>query len=379
MGNLFNYVEKYGNIPFTVKEFNEIDNLVFSSLVYLDFSNTNMNKGKYTIEELGREYLGKRKNTRAKKWRIAGKNEYDLLEMIIKKPRYKSVVLTDYIYNVNRDMQFSAMTFRISRKLKYICFEGTDQHLSGWKEDGALAYSFPTPSQLEAIKYVNKFVNPFGPDVILGGHSKGGNLALVAGMYMSEYKKGKVKKIYNNDGPGLREKEFTSRAYQKIKEKYIHIVPSTSVVGILLRNDSYKGIKTSKKGIFSHFMTTWYVEDDHLVPNELTPKTKALEANILAWLEKHTDYEKEKMFHTLFKVLEDADIDEVKNIVEIKNMKAILRNIKQIDTQTRELVLDFLNCIVKKREGKKLEPKDSKKAALHQPKIEKRQETQKAS
>ena len=35
---LYEYIEKYGNMTFKEKAFNEIDNMVFSLIVYLDFN-----------------------------------------------------------------------------------------------------------------------------------------------------------------------------------------------------------------------------------------------------------------------------------------------------------------------------------------------------
>lgn len=347
MANLFSYVEKYGDKTFTEKVFNEVDNCIFSLLSYLNFSNTSINKDKYTLEEIGKEYLQKYKYRQIAKIGIAQRSAYKLLVAIVEKERYKSILLTSYIYNTNKEMQFSAITFHISHKLKYICFEGTDERISGWKEDGKMVYAFPIPSHIEAIKYVNKYVKRFGPKVILGGHSKGGNLALVAAMYMKKYKKCKVEKVYSNDGPGLRKKEFNSKEYKEIKEKYIHIVPTGSIVGILLRNDSYKVIETVKGSMFSHSMTSWRVQDDHFVPSELSTKTKKLEKNILAWLDKHDDSEREKVFRAVFKALDDADIEALMNIKEIKNIKKLLHNLKNIDAEARGLAIDFITYIVK--------------------------------
>ena len=45
MTNLFDYVLQYGDLSFEEKEFNEVDNLVFCLISYLDFSNTKINDG----------------------------------------------------------------------------------------------------------------------------------------------------------------------------------------------------------------------------------------------------------------------------------------------------------------------------------------------
>ena len=271
------------------------------------------------------------------------KDAYQLLEILVTKKRYQEVLLSDYEYKTNRDTQFCALTFQISNNLKYICFEGTDEQISGWKEDLKLASTFPVPAHIEAVRYVNEHVSFFGPDIILGGHSKGGNLALVAGMYMKFYKSGKV--IYSNDGPGLRMKEFSSKQYQRIKKKYIHIVPNSSVVGMLLKSDKYQVVKSSKQNIFGHAMSTWQIEDDKLVPSELSYKSKRLENNVHALLELYSDEEKAEVTDYLFGVMEQADIKETFDLLNLKKLLKMKKNLKKVDTKAKMIAREFLFMI----------------------------------
>ena len=342
MANIFNYVEEYGDISFETKEFNDIDNLVFSLLSYLDFSCTSINKNKHTLSYIGSEYLKKKRYKDVRKLGIVQRYAYRMLEAVLNRKRYSNIVLTDYVYDTNKDMQFSAVTFHISNKLKYICFEGTDELVSGWKEDGKLPCMFPVPSHVEAIKYVDKHVKLVGKDVIIGGHSKGGNLALVSSMYMKEYKKFKVKKVYSNDGPGLRKKEFESEEYKSIKKKYVHIVPDYSVVGVLLRNDNYVVVKSMKKNILAHAIPTWIIDGDELLLTTLSRKSKKLEKSILSWLDKYDDNERIDVVNKIFKVLEDADVTALMNIREIDKLIKVILNIKNMDKQTKDLIIDFL-------------------------------------
>lgn len=341
MENIFNYVEKYGDISFSEKKFNDIDNLVFALFNYLDFTKTDINRGNRTIETIGYEYLNANTYKDISKIGVPQRDAYKLLKILVLKERYKNIVLADYIYIVDHEKQFSAVTFKIDRHLSYICFEGTDQIISGWKEDGEMACRFPIPSHIEAVKYVDRNVRLFGPKVIIGGHSKGGNLALVAGMYMKKYKKFKVQKIYSNDGPGLRKREFESREYKKIKKKYIHIVPDYCIIGVLLRNDIYTVVKSSRDDILSHSITTWAVEDDYLVPHVLSEKSKNFEKGMLDWLDRHDDVERMRIIKAFFKVFEDAQIEDTVNMVKIKNIFKIIHNLNNIDKETKELMKDF--------------------------------------
>ena len=342
MENLYSYVKKYGDRTFKAKEFNDIDNLVFSLLSYLDYSHTSINLGNYTLNYIGKEYFKLYDYYDIRKLGRSQKDAFKLLEIIIDMPRYKDIVLSDYIYNTNKNMQFSAITFNISKNLKYICFEGTDELICGWKEDGKLACEFPVPAHVEAINYINNQVKLFGANVIVGGHSKGGNLALVSSMFIKSYKRFKIKKIYSNDGPGLRQEEFNSKQFKKIKNRYIHIVPDSSIIGMLLRHNSHTVVKSHIKNINCHYLTSWHIKDDKLVLGQLSDKSKRLEKSIIQWIENHSDDDKTKMVDNLFKVLEDSNIESVPSMTSLKNIFKIIKGIKNIDKQTRDLTIDLI-------------------------------------
>lgn len=336
MSDIFDYIDNYGDYSFKDKLFNEIDNLIFSSLVYLDYSNTLINDNKYTIKEIGESYLKNKQELNDKEL---------LLKKIIEKNRYKNIILSNFIHKKNNDIQFGAMTFKITKDLIYIAFEGTEKEISCFKEDAYLACFYPIPSQIEAIKYVNNTIKLFGPKVIIGGHSKGGNLALISGMYMKKYKQHKILKIYSNDGPGLRKLEFESTHYQRIKDKYIHIVPSESIVGVLLRNDKYYVVKTNKKGIKAHSMFNWIIDDNHLVSDKLSNKSKKLSNNLILWFDNHDDSMRLKIVNDIFKILEE-ELNKSRFDIAIKKVLDIILQLKNIDNETKYLVKDLIFSII---------------------------------
>ncbi len=344
--DIFKYIEKYGNLTYSEKEFNEVDNLVLSCLSYLNFSNTSVNKNHHTIEFLGKEYMRLNNYDNIKKLGYSQKYGYKLIRTLVNKKRYKNMVMHNYIYSANKDKQFSAMMFKIHNDLEYICFEGTDELVSGWKEDFEMSYKFPIPSQKDAIKYVNKNVKMNGPDIILGGHSKGGNLALVSAMFIKQYKQFRIKKIYSNDGPGLRKKEYETGRYRRIKRKYVHIVPEHSVIGMMLNNDNDIVVKAHRRGIFCHFIQYWYIEDDHIVETKLSKKSMEFHNNVEAWLEKYNNQEREALVKKVFKVLEDSNIRSFSKIGNINNIRKIINGIRSIDKHTKEVFIDLITSTV---------------------------------
>lgn len=341
MKYLKKYLDKYGDISFKDKKLNDVDNLIFTSLAYLDFSNCKDSK-KNTIEIIGKDYLKNNKYKDIAKLCNSKKVAYSLLKLIINKKRYKDIKIKNFEYKKNESSQFSAVTFHISHKLEFIAFEGTDEYISGWKENCHLACSFPVPAHIEAIRYINKHVKMIGPSVIIGGHSKGGNLALVAAMYLKKYKQNKIIKIYNNDGPGLRKKEFESDEFNRIKNRYVHIVPDCSFVGVLLRHDNYKVVKSVKNNIYGHVMDTWVIEDDKLVNSKLSTKSLKLENNLITWLELHNDEDKKYLVDSLFNILNELKIHDTLELKKIKNLFRIFKKYRSMDKELKDLTKDLI-------------------------------------
>lgn len=316
--NIYSYIDKYGDFTLEEKPFNEVDNLIFASLSYLNLKGI-ISKNKMRLEDVGNLYFeiypGKPKGT------YIVKKSIKLLDYIKETKRYKDLYLYNYVYRKGKDEQFCALTIEINPKLVYVSFEGTDDLISGWKEDFMLIYKFPVRSQIRAINYVNKNFIFNRKKIILGGHSKGGNLALAAGMCANNFIKRRIINIYNNDGPGLLKKQFDSNDYNDIKNKLIHIIPSYSIVGLLLYHDeNYISVRTLKKGLFSHDLFTWVVEDDKLMRKELDTFSEKLSLDIIEWLNKFNLDERERFVNEMFDIFERAGIKSTLDIIESKKL-----------------------------------------------------------
>ena len=343
MSNIVKYIKKYKDITFEEESFNEIDNLILSELTYLNFDGIiPEDRNTITLEVAIKEYLKQYTYRETKKEGIAQKDAYKIIQVLKNSKRYKDIQLYNYIYIGNKKMQFSAMVYKYKKMFTYIAFEGTDDLLSGWKENFNIAYMFPTMSQKVAIDYLNKAMSLFDKNVMVGGHSKGGNFALVASMYCSPLKRLKIKRIYNNDGPGLRLKEMNSKEYQKIKDRYIHIVPNYSYIGVLLRNDKYKVVKSSRKDIMSHSALTWQINDKEFAYTNLSKMSKNLEKGVITWLDGHTDSQRKKVINNIFSAIEETGIEKLSSMIKLKNIMRIVNSLKSIDQESKDLALDFI-------------------------------------
>ncbi len=344
--NYFEYVSS-SDKTFEEKAFNEVDNLVLSCLTYLDFTGIVPNKKvEVSLKTAGEIYLETYKKREIAKLGIAQKDAYKLLQLAIKSPRFKNIMLSNYRYITSLDSQFSAMTFKITKKLKFIGFEGTDELLSGWKEDAYLSFRFPVDAQEYAINYLNEVVSFFDSNIILGGHSKGGNLALVSGMYANLLIKNKIKKIYSNDGPGLRKEEFFSKKYEKIKDKYEHIIPTHSLVGTLLYNGPYHVVKTTNKNIFAHIAASWVIEGESFINAKQDKKSIQIEDKLNKYIASLSYEDQEKIVNTIFRDLEKQGIKSLNEFLNFRKLLKSIKSLKNISPDVKDILNDVVDIIV---------------------------------
>ena len=344
--DVFDYVNYYGDYTFKERPFNEVDNIIFSFLSYVDFNGV-VDKQKITIENAYESF--KKKYKPRKKEMLAVKNAVKLFGALKDKKRFKDIELANYTYVGDENSQFSAITFMLDKKNYYVAFEGTDSLISGWEEDCKMAYHFPVEAQILAKNYLDKHFTMKNCNLIVGGHSKGGNLALVSSMYANYFVKKKIKKIYSNDGQGLRKAQIDSKYYEKIESRFIHIIPNYSIVGLLLRHkDNYIVVKSNKMGPLAHDLATWQVSYDHLEKDHLSRSSKVFDEGFTKWLDKYDD-EKRKMF-----VKEIFDVMRKNNIVdlmEINLKKELILNIvkqsKEINPLVKEMAIELFKVIGK--------------------------------
>ena len=346
--NLFDYANYYGSYTFDEREFNEIDNAIFSMLAYINFEEIIV-KNKTSIEEVSKLFFKKYSKEQIKNDTLTVREGSELLEAISKTKRFKDVKISNYIYESDSESQFSAVTFHIYKNTYYVAFEGTDDLISGWKEDCEMAYNFPVQAHSLAKKYLDKYFTFKRCKLIVGGHSKGGNLALVSSMYANYFVKRKIIKIYSNDGQGLRLSQINSKYYEKIKDRFVHLIPNYSIVGLLLRHkDDYIVVKSTKKGIMAHDAFSWSVSYDHFEKGKLSRFSKVFDRGISSWLDKYDDEKRRLFVENIFKIMEDNNI---KSLKEFKLKKEFIENIvkssKEINPMVKDMTLDLLKVINK--------------------------------
>ena len=342
------YISKYGDLSFDEKKFNEVDKLLLANLSYVDYKDivSNNKKNKKRLEDVSNEFFNRKYNM--EKNIIAIKGGIKLLNIMSKTKRYKDLLLYNFVRVVNQYEQFSAVTIEINPKLVYVSYEGTADEMIGWEEDFMLSYKFPIKSQKSAIKYLNKFFTFDDVDIILGGHSKGGNLALVSGMYCNFLVRHKIIEIYSYDGPGLLNKYLNSHRYKRVENKYSHIVPCNSIVGMMLYSKEHKTIKTNSVGMLSHFALNWQVDENDLIYDQLRASSLELEKGLAKWISKYNCNQKKIFVKEMFDVFKINNVYTLLDFMERPTaLIKILSDSKKVSVQTSIMFREFVGMVRK--------------------------------
>jgi len=318
METVYEYIKYYKNITFEEIKFNDMDNIVFCTLSYLPLTTT-----KKEGTKLSEVY-----NTlKQEDEKSIVKNSLKLLNEIQNSIRYKNIKLYNYVNIIDENTQFSAITIRFGKGNCFVAYRGTDTSIIGWKEDFELSYTYPVPAQNLAYKYLKNTIKLTDKTIYVGGHSKGGNLALAAAMEIDNNILKKIKTIYNNDGPGFLEREYTSYKFNRIKNKIKMFIPQESIVGILLNNiDNYIVVKSNAIGIKQHDLTTWLCFGTFLKQGRQTNLSKELKSRINSWLEHKDDKKKKMIIESLFNIIQSTGTTDLKDI-KLPNIKTIINNI----------------------------------------------------
>ena len=174
MTNILDYVDWLGDISFNEVKLNKIDALILSRLSYLRFKPV---KNIRLFEAID-SYLAR---DEYKEIALASQ-DIELILRLRQSRRFKNLLIYDISddFDSRIDKQFAAMTILINSKTAFISYRGTDDTLTGWKEDFNMAFMDEVPSQIEAVNYLDNIAAKSFYSFILGGHSKGGNLAVYA-------------------------------------------------------------------------------------------------------------------------------------------------------------------------------------------------------
>ena len=301
MTNMLDYLLWRGDLTFAERPFNAVDGLILAQMSYFRWELALPEGGSGTLAEIAPLLADKS---------FAGANlENDrlLLSLVAASARFGAARVTHYVHEFeeSQEKQFAAAAFALGDGTLFLSFRGTDGTIVGWKEDFNMAFSEPVASQKRALEYLRAVAEEEGLPIRLGGHSKGGNLAVYAAAMAEPELQPRIRGVYSYDGPGLSDQIDSGALYSRIAGRLHSFVPQSSLVGMLLSYyREYTIVSSDSFGILQHNPYYWHVRGAAFVAAGARSRSSAyFEAVIRKWLSGIGEDERRTLVDALFDVL----------------------------------------------------------------------------
>lgn len=305
--NIIGFVRRFGNKTFKEMPFNEVDALIFAELSYINFDLALPNNRFHPLSKL----IVKDRKSFYTGSVDAAYNER-LVKLMMKSERYKNIRLGFCESHIDEKTftQFFALTILFPDKTGYISLRGTDTSLLGWREDLTIMYKDDMPSQVMAKEYVNEVAKKFDGNFYIGGHSKGGNLAIYSALKQDKKIQDRLIRVYSFDGPGFRYDIEHDASFKRIKDRISKYLTSNDMIGVIYNRITNPLIVYSQ-GILlgGHDPFRWRVNkngESFFYVAKRKKESENFEKGLMAWMTSLNDLDKELAVNVLFRLLSDA-------------------------------------------------------------------------
>ncbi len=347
MADLFDYIHWRGDLPFAQVPANPVDALIFSALSYISFGGSVEQTPELPVSlaDTAEEFF----SLPDSEARCRVKHDLRLLKAAAESRRFGSAKLVHYREHLEPEAQtqFAAITFLLDDDSAFLAFRGTDYSLVGWKEDFNMSFLDTIPSQRLALEYVQQIAAQYSLPLRLGGHSKGGNIAVFAAVKASPEIRSRIQVVYNHDGPGFTDYLMNTPAYKEMAPRIQTIVPQSSVIGMLLEHEEpYTIIRSRNISFLQHEFYFWELEGPNFIPMEsITADSHFLNQTIRNWLSGMSVQQRNEVVDTVFELLSSGDVTSVFDIIQPKNIRSYLRTLAR-DGKIRRILSDELLSLI---------------------------------
>lgn len=355
--NILGYV-KSNQLSFQELPFSSVDALVISWMAYFDFESIN-ELLPMSIKEIA-EFPSFRK-LEPYKGSFLAKTSRKIMTALTKSERYQDARLLAFsqVLDKKLDVQFGAIALAVDNKI-IVSFRGTDPSYTGWKEDFTMSYKDSIHSYKLAKEFLEQLMKDYDEDIILCGHSKGGNIVTYL---LSDIKDDtRLKCVYCFDGPGFRNVELFKGKKNRL-EKYIKIVPQSSFVGVLFVNETdMQIIKSHNVMMLQHNPLEWIIKNnDFIYVKKRTFTSKYLDKSVNSWIDSLDEKERERFTQIIFDELDKFETQDFTTffLKIFKQVKPVCKAYIHLNKEDRKLVNHVIIKLVKnliKPEKKRLSP-----------------------
>lgn len=271
----------------------------------------------------------------------------ELLTAVAASPRFREVLVSGYVSKVNEvaEQQFSAMTFTLYEDATFVAFRGTDNTLVGWKEDFNISFSTSIPSQKSALRYLERVAGRTRGKLWCGGHSKGGNLAVYAGVMSTPTTRERIVRCFSHDGPGFSNETMSDPRWVDAAVLVDKSIPQSSLVGMIFerQENDYSVVRSQSKGFSQHDPFSWEVEGcDFVVEEQIGYGARHVDSTVNEWLATTSTEERERFVDAIFTVIGAAGQDSFADIKATwrTSMPKMAMAARDLDPQDRKIVME---------------------------------------
>lgn len=288
-------------------------------------------------------------------WDVQGSR--DLLFAVCASPRFRTCRLCALRFRTDKvsEEQFAAMTFRLPDGTSYVAFRGTDSTVVGWKEDFNMTFLSPVPAQEEAAAYLDEVAELVPGELYVGGHSKGGNLAVYASAMCSSAHRARITRVFSHDGPGFHREFCADEPYRRIMPIMDKTVPKSTMIGAVLSEApdfSPTIVESDGISMLQHNPFLWAVDVGaaEFVPADgYTASSRFFDSTLDAWMDKYTLDERGRFVDALFDVIGVTGATHFSDIMADRktNVPLMLKAIEGLDDDLQQFVKDVIVSFVK--------------------------------
>lgn len=347
MANIYDYLKWRGDMTFTQDPPNAVDALIFSALAYVCYGGRAESEPDTPVmlKNAAEDYFALDDHEA----RCRVKNDMELLRLAATTTRFGRSQICMYRdqFIPEQETQFAAMTFLLDDGSMFLAFRGTDNSLVGWKEDFNMTFQQTIPAQRLALQYTRDVaLEHIGP-LRLGGHSKGGNLAVFAAARSSPMIQRRILEIYNHDGPGFTQYLMGDPGYLAMVPRIQTYIPQSSVIGMLLEHEEpYTVIRSKTVGLLQHDPYSWEVLGREFIPvQEITESSQFVDATIKTWFAEMSNQERNQLVDVMFGLLGTGGVDNALEILHPKNIRNYIKTLSTDVNLRRILSTEFQGLI----------------------------------
>ena len=352
MANILDYLNWRGDLTLAQSPFNEVDHLILAELSFVNFTGIVPGPGEgegVPLHTAAEAFFRSHEGGDMGMGVLVPDEIPTLLRKMAECPRFREMKVNCFCdhLDVRKAEQFAAVTVELGDGSIYLSFRGTDDTIAGWKEDFLLGCQPEVPAQKKAVAYVKAVAAQYPRrKLMLGGHSKGGNLAVYGGVFVPLAIQRRISAVWSNDGPGFYGAVLETPQHARLEGRIHSIVPKSSVVGMLLEHEeSYTVVDSDQTGLWQHDGFSWQVLGTGFVTlRQVSRQGRRNDLALKEWVRRLPVDQREKFVDGLFEVLTASGATTLTDLKEdgFRAAGAMVRAMKDMEKDTRDALFNAI-------------------------------------